>query len=38
MSPIAIALLIARCLLAVPGVGVTLDELIDHGSPLALTA
>jgi DNA (cytosine-5)-methyltransferase 1 len=38
MSPIVIALLIARCLLAVPGIGVTLDELVDRGSPLALTA
>ncbi len=38
MSPIVLALLIARCLLAVPGIGITLDELVDRGSPLALTA
>ena len=38
MSPIVLALLIARCLLAVPGIGITLDELVKRGSPLALTA
>jgi hypothetical protein len=38
MSPIVIALLVARCLLAIPGIGITLEELIDRRSPLALTA
>jgi len=38
MSPIVIALLLARCLLAVPGIGISLEALIDRGSPLALTA
>jgi DNA (cytosine-5)-methyltransferase 1 len=38
MSPIVIALLVARCLLSVPGIGITLEDLVERGSPLALTA
>ena len=38
MSPIVIALLLDHCLLAVPGIGISLEALIDRGSPLALTA
>lgn len=38
MSPLVIALLLARCLLAVPGIGITLEDLVSRGSPLTLTA
>jgi site-specific DNA-cytosine methylase len=38
MSPIVIALLLSRCLLGLPDIGISLRDLVERGSPLALTA